>query len=66
MNSYGSDNKIRHGPEYLVPSDIWFSSILPGTPVVPFSLFYLGASFLKLTSRIKGTRIIKGFVGNLD
>ena len=32
-----------------------------GTPVVPFSPFYVGVSFSK-----KGTRIIEGLLGNLE
>ena len=36
-----------------------------GTPVVPFSPFYLGVSLLKLNSRKKGTLIIMRLLGNL-
>ena len=36
-----------------------------GTPVAPFSPFYLGVSLWKLNGSKKGTLIIKGLLGNL-
>ena len=36
-----------------------------GTPVVPFSPFYLGVSLLKLNSRKQGTLMIMRLLGNL-
>ena len=41
------------------------TSLLLGTPVVPFCPFYFGASLLKLNIRNQGTPIIMGLLGNL-
>ena len=41
------------------------TSLLLGTPLVPFCAFYFGVSLLKLNSRNKGTLIIMGLLGNL-
>ena len=53
------------GSVYLDMAHIrWLSRFLClGTPVVPFILFFLGVSLLKLNNMRKGTLIIKRLLG---
>ena len=47
-------------------SDPTYRSCYLGTPVVPFSTSYFGASFLKLNIRKNGALIINGLLGSIS
>ena len=55
------------GMAFGCTSDLWeaYRDHLLGTPVVPFCPLCLGISFIKLSSRKKGTLIVNGLLRNL-